>query len=58
MAAENRPHEEARRGLTLPQRALRRLAGAGIFAKATVSLEHQHLADRYVIRGKIGRAHV
>jgi hypothetical protein len=51
MAQENRLDEEARRGLVLPRSAVRRLAEVGIFAKATVSLEHQHLAHRYVIRG-------
>src|SRR2546422_10430495 len=43
--------DEARQGLTLPGRALRRLAEVGIFAKPAVSLEHQHLAHRYVVRG-------
>ena len=51
MPRENRSREEARRGLILPRSALRKLAEAGIFAKAAVSLEHQHLAHRYVIRG-------
>ena len=40
-----------RRGLSLPRRAVRRLAEAGIFVRPDVSLEHQHLARRYVIRG-------
>src|SRR5437879_6746403 len=43
--------DEARQGLTLPGRALRRLAEVGIFAKPAVSLEHQNLAHRYVVRG-------
>lgn len=43
--------DEARRGLFLPHRALRRLTEVGIFAKAAISLEHQHLAHRYVVRG-------
>ena len=51
MAIEGRLGEEARRGLILPRSAVRRLAEVGIFAKAGVSLEHQHLAHRYVIRG-------
>ena len=51
MAHEHRSREEARRGLILPRSALRKLAEVGIFAKAAVSLEHQHLAHRYVIRG-------
>ena len=41
----------AHRGLVLPRRALRRLAEAGIFAQASVSLEYQQLAKRYVVRG-------
>lgn len=51
MAAEKQSGEEARRGLILPRSAARKLAEVGIFAKAAVSLEHQHLARRYVIRG-------
>jgi hypothetical protein len=51
MAYENRARQEARRGLILPRSAVRKLAEAGIFAKVAVSLEHQHLAHRYVIRG-------
>jgi hypothetical protein len=38
-------------GLVLPRRALRRLAEAGIFAQASVSLEYQQFAKRYVVRG-------
>jgi hypothetical protein len=41
----------ARRGLTLSRRVLRRLNEIGIFAQSQVSLEHQHLAKRYVVRG-------
>lgn len=41
----------AHRGLTLPRPVLRHLAAVGIFAQAHVSLEHQHLARRYVVRG-------
>jgi hypothetical protein len=41
----------ARRGLTLSKRVLRRLNELGIFAQSQVSLEHQHLAKRYVVRG-------
>jgi len=44
-------HLLAHRGLTLPRRALRRLNEVGIFAQAHVSLEHQQLARRYVVRG-------
>ena len=41
----------ARRGLTLSRRVLRRLNEVGIFAQSQVSLEHQHLARHYVVRG-------
>ena len=41
----------AHRGLTLPRNVLRRLDKAGIFAQSHVSLEHQNLARRYVVRG-------
>ncbi len=46
-----RPDIPIRRGLSLPRRAVRRLVQVGIFARPEVSLEHQHLARRYVIRG-------
>ena len=48
------PHKQdslAWRGLTLSRRALRRLHEVGIFAQPQVSLEHQHLAKLYVVRG-------
>lgn len=38
-------------GLRLSEGALRVLRERGIFAQSSVSLEHQHLAKRYVIRG-------
>ncbi|MCI0724889.1 MAG: hypothetical protein L0338_38885 [Acidobacteria bacterium] len=41
----------ARRGLTLPKRVLGRLNQVGIFVQSQVSLEHQSLAKRYVVRG-------
>jgi hypothetical protein len=41
----------AHRGLTLPRRALHRLHEVGIFAQPHVSLQRQHLAGRYVVRG-------
>ncbi|HEV2224600.1 MAG TPA: hypothetical protein VGR84_16535 [Candidatus Acidoferrales bacterium] len=41
----------AHRGLTLSRNVLRRLDKVGIFAQSHVSLEHQHLARRYVVRG-------
>ena len=41
----------AHRGIALAKRVLRRLDEVGIFAQPSVSLEHQHLAGRYVVRG-------
>ena len=41
----------AHRGIALARRVLRRLDEVGIFAQPSVSLEHQHLAGRYVVRG-------
>src|SRR5271166_2328151 len=38
-------------GLTLARQALRVLKERGILAHSPVSLEHQHLAQRYVVRG-------
>ena len=38
-------------GLRLSRQALRVLKERGIFAHSAVSLEHQHLAKRYVVRG-------
>jgi hypothetical protein len=38
-------------GLRLSRGALRVLRGRGIFAQSSVSLEHQHLGKRYVVRG-------
>jgi len=48
---QREPGVALRRGLSLPRRAVRRLAEVGIFVRPDVSLEHQHLARRYVIRG-------
>jgi hypothetical protein len=39
------------RGLNMHRRVRRQLLEVGIFARAEVGLEHQHLARRYVIRG-------
>jgi len=38
-------------GLRLSRQGLRVLKERGIFVQAAVSLEHQHLAKRYVVRG-------
>lgn len=41
----------ARQGLRLPQIVLKRLRDAGIYCQPTVSVEHQNLARKYVVRG-------
>ena len=38
-------------GLPLSRRAVRVLKDRGIFAHSLVSIEHQQLAQRYVVRG-------
>ena len=38
-------------GLELTRQALRVLKERGIFAHSPVSLEHQHIAKRYFVRG-------
>jgi len=46
------PHDIlARQGLRLPPITLKRLQDTGIYCQPTVSIEHQHLVKRYVIRG-------
>lgn len=41
----------AHRGLSLHRSVLRRLSTVGIFVQSQVSLEYQHLGQRYVVRG-------
>jgi hypothetical protein len=41
----------ARQGLRLPPATLKQLRAAGIYCQPSVSIEHQHLAKRYVLRG-------
>ena len=41
----------ARQGLRLPHIVLKRLRDAGIYCQPTVSVEHQNLAKKYVVRG-------
>jgi hypothetical protein len=41
----------ALRGLRLPAMTLKSLKSAGIYCQPSVSVEHQHLAGRYVLRG-------
>jgi hypothetical protein len=42
---------ETQFGLALPEAARQKLRKAGIFVQTAVTVEHQHLADRYVVRG-------
>jgi hypothetical protein len=41
----------ARRGLRLPPITLKCLRTTGIYCQPSVSIEHQHLAKKYVLRG-------
>lgn len=41
----------ARQGLRLPALTLKQLRSAGIYCQPSISIEHQHLAQRYVLRG-------
>lgn len=41
----------ARQGLRLPAVTLKHLRSAGIYCQPSISIEHQHLAKRYVLRG-------
>src|SRR5258708_5297678 len=41
----------ARQGLRLPQVVLKHLRTAGIYCQPSVSVEHQNLAKKYVLRG-------
>src|SRR5437588_8185231 len=41
----------ARQGLRLPALTLKHLRDAGIYFQPSISIEHQHLARRYVLRG-------
>ena len=47
----NHPQVLALRGLRLPAMTLKGLKSAGIYCQPSVSIEHQHLAGRYVLRG-------
>jgi hypothetical protein len=47
----NNANRHARYGLSLPQQTLRALEKRGIYCQSSVSIEHQHLARRYVLRG-------
>jgi hypothetical protein len=41
----------ARQGLRLPAATLNRLRSAGFYCQPSISIEHQYLAKRYVLRG-------
>src|SRR6266699_668885 len=41
----------ARQGLRLPAVTLKHLRSAGIYCQPSISIEHQHLAKRYILRG-------
>jgi hypothetical protein len=41
----------ARQGMRLPQIVLKRLRDAGIYCQPTISIEHQKVAGKYVLRG-------
>lgn len=41
----------ALRGLRLPAAAMKQLQQTGIYCEPSISIEHQHLARKYVIRG-------
>src|SRR5271155_3435846 len=44
-------HRHALHGITLPATVLRALQKRGIYCVPGISVEHQHLARRYVLRG-------
>jgi hypothetical protein len=41
----------ARQGLRLPALTLKRLRSTGVYCQPSISIEHQYLAKRYVLRG-------
>jgi hypothetical protein len=47
----NNANRHARYGLSLPRQTLRALEKRGIYCQPSISIEHQHLARRYVLRG-------
>jgi len=49
--ATSNANKYARYGLSLPRQTLRALEKRGIYCQPSVSIEHQHLARRYVLRG-------
>jgi hypothetical protein len=51
VAVQDRRELLARQGLRLPGIILKQLRNVGIYCQPTISIEHQHLAKRYVLRG-------
>jgi len=49
--ATSNANRYARYGLSLPRQTLRGLEKRGIYCQPSVSIEHQHLVRRYVLRG-------
>ena len=49
--ATSNANRYTRYGLPLPEQTLRALEKRGIYCQSSVSIEHQHLARRYVLRG-------
>jgi hypothetical protein len=49
--AESAPSRHAHHGLALPSTVLKALRKRGIYCTPGISVEHQHLARRYVLRG-------
>ena len=49
--ATSNANRYVRYGLSLPQQTLRALEKRGIYCRPSVSIEHQHLARRHVLRG-------
>lgn len=51
VAEQDRRELLARQGLRFPGIILKQLRNVGIYCQPTISIEHQHLAKRYVLRG-------
>ena len=49
--ATSNANRYAQYGLSLPRQTLRALEKRGIYCQPSVSIEHQHLGQRYVMRG-------
>ena len=51
LRSESAPQRHALYGLALPANVLKALHKRGIYCTPGISVEHQHLANRYVLRG-------